>query len=243
MLGARRSVVHQARDLVAFCAKDLAYILRWPVVGHLTGASAQHYAVPPNPRGPVLVLLPGVLETWQFMRPLADFLFEHGYRVRTVPYLGHNAGPIREMAVYTGRFLEEQDLDDVVIVAHSKGGLIGKYVMAHTAAGDRVRAMVTVNAPFSGSSLAHVIRMRIVRHFHPRHPTISGLNRSTAVNARITSICSTYDPLIRDHESMDGATNVSLDAIGHFGILTDDRLQAAILTVASGGHLVDGARI
>jgi triacylglycerol lipase len=243
VVSAPRSVVQQTRDLVTFCVKDLAYILRWPVVGHLTGASATRYARPPSPRDQVLIFLPGVLETWQFMRPLADFLGAHGYPVRAVHYLRHNAGPIREMAVCAGRFLEEEGLDDVIIVAHSKGGLIGKYLMANTAAGDRVRAMVTVNAPFSGSDVAHVLPMRVVRHFDPRHPTISNLNRNTEVNARITSICSTYDPLIRAHESMDGATNVALDAIGHFGIMTDPRLQAAILTVVSGGHLVDGGRI
>lgn len=219
------------RDLVVFGARDLGYILRWPVVGHLTKADPARYAHPDPRRSPDVVLLPGVYETWQFMRPIADALYARGHAVHAVTTLGHNSGAVEEMGERAAAFLEDHGLDDVVVVAHSKGGLVGKYVMGHTRAGSRVREMVTINAPFSGSAFGHVIPMRAVRHFHPRHPTISMLNENLDVNSRITSICSRYDPLIRTHETMVGATAVDLDAVGHFTVMRDPRVIEQVIAV------------
>ena len=231
----------EVTNLVDFGVNDLAYIIRWPLMGHLTKAEAARYANPPHPREPHVVLLPGVYETWQFLRPIAKMLHDQGYPVHAVAEMGHNSGPVHEMAARVARYLEENDLRGVVFVAHSKGGLIGKYVMGHTRAGERVRQMVSVNSPYSGSAFAHVIPMRTVRHFHPRHPTLSMLNESAEVNSRIVSICSKYDPLINPHEYMDAATNVPLDAIGHFRILKDPRVFETILAVVSGSYRADDA--
>jgi predicted alpha/beta hydrolase family esterase len=230
----RRSLKRAAReveDLVVFGARDLGYIIRWPLVGHLTKADPARYAHPAHRREPDVVLLPGVYETWQFLRPIADVLFARGHVVHAVTAMGHNSGTVEDMATRVAAYLEEKDLHDVVFVAHSKGGLIGKYVMGHTRAARRVREMVTVNSPFSGSFFGHVIPMRAVRHFHPRHPTLSLLNESVQVNRRITSIVSRYDPLVRTHEAMGDASTVDLDAVGHFTVMNDPRVHRAIIAV------------
>ncbi len=229
-----RRAGHAAGDLVTFGARDLWYVLRWPAVGRLARVDPARYRHPSPRRNPDVVLLPGVYETWQFLRPVADHLFAHGHRVHTVAAMGNNSGPIERMAWRVATYLDEHDLRDVVLVAHSKGGLIGKYVMAHTEAGSRVRAMVAVNSPFGGSHLAHVIPMRAVRHFHHRHPTLALLRENEAVNRRITTIVSRYDPLVRNHEATGGATVVPLDAIGHFIVMTDPRVLATILSVVEG---------
>lgn len=223
-----------AGDLVAFGVRDLWYILRWPAVGRLGRVDPARYRDPRPRTSPDVVLLPGVYETWHFLRPVADHLFAHGHRVHTVASMGNNHGPVEVMAARVSEYLDAHDLHDVVLVAHSKGGLIGKYLIGHTSAGRRVRAMVAVNSPFGGSHLAHVIPMRAVRHFHHRHPTLSLLEDSDEVNHRITSIVSRYDPLVRDHEATPGATNLPLDAIGHFIVMTDPRVLAAVLAVVEG---------
>lgn len=230
----RSSVKRAARevhDLVSYGARDVGYMIRWPLVGHLTKADPARYTRPRHPRSPTVVLIPGVYETWQFLRPIAEMLYAHGHPVHAVASMGHNSGTVEDMATRVAAYLEEQDLHDVVLVAHSKGGLIGKYVMGHTRAAHRVRELVTVNSPFSGSFLGHVIPMRAVRHFHPRHPTLSLLNESVDVNARITSIVSRYDPLVRRHEWTGEASIVPLDAVGHFTVLNDPRVHEAILAV------------
>ena len=76
-------------------------------------------------RAPVLIL-PGVYESWHFMRPLIDVLHEHGHPVHVVTPLGTNRRPVAPSAEIAAEYLREHDLHDVVIVAHSKGGLIGK---------------------------------------------------------------------------------------------------------------------
>jgi hypothetical protein len=226
-----KRAVREAEDLVVFGARDLGYIVRWPLVGHLTKLDPARYARPAARREPDVVLLPGVYETWQFLRPIADVLFARGHVVHAVTSMGHNSGTVEDMASRVAAFLEEKDLRGVVLVAHSKGGLIGKYVMGHTRAAGRVREMVTINSPFSGSFFGHVIPMRAVRHFHPRHPTLSLLNESVEVNPHITSIVSRYDPLVRAHEAMGDANTVELDAVGHFTVMRDPRVIEAIVAV------------
>ncbi|MFT2526131.1 esterase/lipase family protein, partial [Escherichia coli] len=74
-----------------------------------------------------------------------------GHPVHVVAGLGSNRRPIAESARQVADLLVGRDLSDVVLVAHSKGGLIGKHLLAFAPAGSRVRAMVAVATPFGGS--------------------------------------------------------------------------------------------
>jgi len=51
-----------------------------------------------DPAKPTVLLLPGVYETWNFLRVIADALNEDGYRIAPVGGLGYNLLPIAETA-------------------------------------------------------------------------------------------------------------------------------------------------
>jgi hypothetical protein len=130
-------------------------------------------------------------------------------------------------------YLEEHDLSDVIIVAHSKGGLIGKFIMMDSDGPQRVDRMVAITSPFSGSSLARYTVLPSLRAFAPTDPTIRMLVAEQFVNARITSIFGSFDPHIPDGSELPGATNIRLPVAGHFRILGDRQLLAAVEAAAA----------
>jgi triacylglycerol esterase/lipase EstA (alpha/beta hydrolase family) len=179
---------------------------------------------------PVL-LLPGVYETWHFLGAVGTRLHDLGHPVHVVPAFGRNLRPIADMAELARDYVVASNLTDVVIVAHSKGGLIGKTLMMSDE-GARVTRMVAINTPFGGSAYARLVPIRTLREFVPTHDTIVALAGGTDVNARILSIYSAWDPIIPNGSALAGATNLELPENGHFRILdTADLLDVVARSV------------
>lgn len=175
-----------------------------------------------------VVLLPGVYETWHFLRAIGDRLSAAGHPVVTLPALGINRAPIRETAALAWREIVRLDLRGVVLVAHSKGGLIGKHLLAVDDREQRIDRLVAVATPFGGSRRARWFADRALRDFRTDHPLIRTLAEQRAVDARITSVYPAYDPHIPEGSRLDGAVNVRIAMAGHFGLLVDPRALDAV---------------
>ncbi|HEY0375229.1 MAG TPA: alpha/beta hydrolase [Amnibacterium sp.] len=178
-------------------------------------------------RRPVVVL-PGIWETWHFLKPMIEHLHDAGHPVHVLAELGWNGGSVDAAAELAVHHLRDHDLTDVMLVAHSKGGLIGKATMLDAVEGRRVDAMAAISTPFSGSVYARYAPIRSIRAFSPRDPTTLRLAANRAVNARITSIYGEFDPHIPGGSELPGATNVRVPVGGHFRILADDRTLSAL---------------
>jgi len=199
------------------------------VRGVVAPGDPDRYRDPPVPRAPDVVLVPGVMEPWPFLQPLADHLFVAGHAVHVVPGLGYHVQDLPEAVRVVAELLAERDLRDVVVVAHSKGGLVGKLLLSHPDAGPRVRGVVAVATPFAGSRLARLLPLRSLRIFRPDHPDIVGLGRVVDVDDRIVSVFSRWDPHVPEGSVLAGAGNVELDTPGHFRVLADPRLPDVVL--------------
>ncbi len=184
--------------------------------------------------GRPVVLIPGVYERWHFLRSIADRLVAAGHPVHVVRELGINDRAIPGSARRVLRFLETANLRDVALVAHSKGGLIGKAAMLDDADG-RIDRLVAVATPFSGSRMADLMVVPALRAFRPSHPVIRRLVVEREVNARITSIFPSFDPHIPEGSAIEGGTNVQLDVVGHFRVLEHPATIAAVLRAVSAG--------
>lgn len=178
--------------------------------------------------GAPVVLLPGIYETWLLLRPVAEALHAAGHPVHVVAGLGRNRRTVADAARVVTDYLALDDLDDVIVVAHSKGGLIGKYLMMSAGSRDRIDRMVAIATPFSGSSLARYTVLPSLRALSPADPVVRLLVDERFVNARITSVFGSFDPHIPDGCSLPGATNIPLRAAGHFRIIGDPELLAAV---------------
>lgn len=208
---------------------DYASVLRWQVAGITARVDPDDLRTPAHPVGPPVVLVPGVYESWHFLLPLATLLHEHGVAVHVLPELGDNRRPVAAGAAVLGRYVREHDLRDVVVVAHSKGGLIGKLAMVRDDPEDRIASMIAINTPFAGSAYARWFVAPAVRAFIPNDATIVALSAERDVNERITSVHSRWDPHIPAGSFLEGAQDVVLDTPGHFRPLADPRLHALLL--------------
>jgi hypothetical protein len=212
-----------------------------------------------DPALPEVLLLPGVYEHWTFLRPLGDALAAAGHRVRVVHGLGVNRRSIASTAEKLGRLLERLPAPAAgrVLVAHSKGGLIGKHLLIRSGAavdaareaaagGDAADAaasataatggralgllgLVAVATPFGGARRARLFVDPSIRAFLPGDETIVRLGRETSVNGRIVSVFGPYDPHIPEGSSLDGATNIEVATPGHFRVLGSAATHRAVL--------------
>jgi pimeloyl-ACP methyl ester carboxylesterase len=208
--------------------RDYAYALRWQAAGVLRRPDPHAYRRPDSEK-PAIVLLPGIYETWAFLRPVADVLRDHGYDVHAVTDLGYNGGSIQDMAGVVDRYIRAERLGRCVLVAHSKGGLIGKHLLAHHNQATAIQGLVAVNTPFTGSALARLLPLPAIRMFLPHSPELVALRSSHHVDQDIVSIYGRFDPHIPGGSHLQGAHNMPLDTRGHFQPLSDPRVHEAIL--------------
>lgn len=180
-----------------------------------------------------IVVVPGIWESWKFMQPLITSLHDRGHPVHVVRLLRFNNRPVVDAAARVDAYIGESGLDDLLLVAHSKGGLIGKYLMVHGASAPRIRGMVAVAAPFSGSSYAPYLVVPSLRVFSPRNSIIVALALESAVNSRIVSVFGRFDPHIPAGSLLVGAQNVRLETGGHFRVLANPRVIAEVVHLAA----------
>jgi len=197
-----------------------------------------------DPSLPALVLLPGVYETWHFLEPVATTLNARGFRIFTVPELAFNRMPIPRSAEIVATVLQrlqsEHGVSEFLLVAHSKGGLIGKQLMLDLSAKQPptgaprrpapvdIVGLVAIATPFSGSRYAQFMFSRTLRAFSPRDPVVRALLTHEQINARIVSIYGEFDPHIPGGSALAGARNIELPVSGHFKILKSALVHEAV---------------
>lgn len=220
-------MTHVGRREAVWWAQDYLFALRAWIGSHLGAGRPDRYDG--GERRPVLII-PGVYENWRFMLPLIEGLHDAGHPVHVLPDLGHNVRPIAEGALAVRHFLEIKNLRGVAVVAHSKGGLIGKLAMTRELAGQaRIAVVVAIGTPFGGARLARYLPWPALRPLIPGHSSLVELAGAQAVNERVVSIYSTFDPHIPEGSELPGATNIPLPLPGHFRILARPETLSAVL--------------
>lgn len=210
-------------------ARDYLYALRWQVRATFDRTDPQTLA---DGGGIPVVILPGVYETWRFMSPLISAVHGRGHPVHVLPVLRRNRRPVDDAADRVIDYLQKNDLRGCVVLAHSKGGLVGKRAMLLDADG-RVQSMLAVATPFGGSRYGRLMVLPSLRLFSPRNATILALAAEQSVNARIVSVYARFDPHIPEGSELAGAAkNVQLDTGGHFRVLADPRVIAELAALS-----------
>ena len=110
-----------------------------------------------DPSRPPVLLLHGYMATRGSLHLLERRLSERGYLVLTyrIGPLPLNLGGIREAAGVIARkieaLIEQTPVRAVNVVGHSMGGLVGLYYVKHLGGRDRVRKLVLLGSPVSGT--------------------------------------------------------------------------------------------
>jgi len=218
--------------IAGWWVRDYAYALYWQaraILGRTDPTAFRSGTAKP------IVVIPGVYETWRFMQPMIRAMHDRGHPVFVVDALDWNNRPVVEAADVVSAFLAEHELHSVVLVSHSKGGLIGKYAMTAGREAARIESMLAVAAPFGGSLYARFMVLPSLRIFSPTNATIVALAHDESVNARIVSVYGEFDPHVPAGSELVGAKNVRLDTGGHFRVLAHPRVMAELAALAEQG--------
>ncbi|MGW0768512.1 esterase/lipase family protein [Streptomyces sp. NPDC002676] len=218
--------------------------------------SAEHPAqgdparLPVRP-GPPVVLLHGFIDNRSVFVLLRRGLTQHGgRRVESLNY-SPLTRDIRTAAELLGRHVEEicerTGSDRVDIVGHSLGGLIARYY-AQCLGGDlRVRTLVTLGTPHSGTRVAPLADAHpIVRQMRPGSAVIEELARpAPGCRTRFVSFWSDLDSLMDplesarlDHPDLD-VRNVRVTGIGHLALPVHPAVAAGIREALDAAHPKD----
>jgi hypothetical protein len=139
---------------------------------------------------------------------------------------------VRELAGYVERLCEATGQAQVVIVAHSMGGLAARaYLCAHGA--KRVRKLITIASPHNGTvharlgSGANAKQMERASDFIRQ---LCGKEGDRGPECGLTSIYSPHDNLVapQDTSRLPWARNIAIPGRGHVDILSSERLAAIV---------------
>ncbi|MEU0392854.1 alpha/beta fold hydrolase [Streptomyces sp. NPDC006208] len=147
---------------------------------------------------------------------------------------------VRTAAELLGRHIEEICIrtghHEVDIVGHSLGGLIARYYVQRLGGDQRVRTLVTLGTPHSGTTVAPLAGAHpVVRQMRPDSPVIEEL-RSPAPGCRTRFVCfwSDLDQIMApietaciDHPDLI-VENVRVSGIGHLALPVHPAVAARI---------------
>lgn len=223
-----KNLGHWIKDYVHFVHKQSwAFIYRKPPAHYLG------YVV--DQKKPV-ILIPGVFSKWQFLKVVADPLSLLGHPVYAIDHLGYNTKEIHQAAKLIWELIEEKNLKHVVVVAHSKGGLIGKHLLAFHNQEERIEKVIAIATPFGGSTLAGRMPHSAFKELAPESKSIKTLSEKKEVNHRIVSIFGVFDNHVWPESScyLEGAKNIQVDVHGHHKILFNKKVREIIIAEMEG---------
>ncbi len=181
---------------------------------------------------PPVILLPGVTRKWGFLRKLADNISKAGYPVHVLPGLKRNITSIPCSARIVGNFITSQNIKNVVLIGHSKGGLLAKYILAKSPERKRISAAIAIAAPFLGSEMARLVPSRAYQELTPESKVVCELIRDRAVNRKIYSLIPIYDNILPQKNSyLPGGHNLIIRARGHHTIVFKPKTTKIILGI------------
>ncbi len=209
---------------------DYVHLLRGQANSYLYRKEPKHYlGYQIKGKNPV-VILPGIAEKWAFLKPIADKISLAGHPVYIIPKLGYNFTDIPKSAAIVKEVIETNKLEKVILVAHSKGGLIGKYLMVQDK-DKKISGMVAISTPFSGSALAKFIPHKIVKELSTDGQTVNVLKAHKGINSHIVSIFPVYDNHVwhKQKSNLERAKNIEVNVHGHHRVLFSKDVRKKVL--------------
>jgi len=201
--------------------------------GTATGPSVGGAPGAPDARGSkrlVALGLPGIWEDWRHLHVWAQELHDAGWDVHLLESLGDMTEPVPDLAERVAEHLRLHDLHDVVLVAHSKGGLVGKAVMlGHE--GDRVRGLIACATPFKGAPITQLLPTSELAELSPSSPTIAELGSERSVNSRIIQVEAEWDQSVPP-SPLEGVRHVTLPLTGHSAMLSSPEVARTLVVLA-----------
>lgn len=188
---------------------------------------------------PPVLVVPGFLGPSILLRPLSIFLRLHDRHVkvlRTFPAFDGVVGHAERIAQAVERLKAKTGASRVDLVAHSMGGLAGRYYLLKMGGVANVRRFITVATPHMGTNWASLFVMtQSVKDMKPGNPLLEELAGAEKIRGvRCINIRAGWDQIVwpREHGRWgdDHAHEHELPWAEHWAVQADPRLLALVIT-------------
>lgn len=197
---------------------------------------------------PPVILLHGFIDNRSVFVLLRRSLARHGWRHLESLNYSPLTVDIRVAAELLGRHVEEicsrTGHREVDVVGHSLGGLIARYYVQRLGGDARVRTLITLGTPHSGTRSAHLAPAHpIVRQMRPGSDLVEELRApAPGIRTRFVSFWSDLDTLMIpvgtarvDHPDL-LVQNVRVTGIGHLAMPVHPAVAAGVRQALTAGE-------
>jgi hypothetical protein len=146
--------------------------------------------------------------------------------------LGKVSSGARELGSYVEQVCRELGCDQVDVIGHSMGGLVGRYYVTLAGGAPRVRNLMTIGSPHRGTDVSAVGVGRPNKELFIGSSLIQRLVAApTPPGTRITAIWSRGDAVVPGARlaRMHGVEEIVYDDLGHVAMLASGRVARAII--------------
>ena len=204
----------------------------WVDVAHGVGTEPSAYRRHPHTPGRVALGIPGIYSTWRSLHLWASALYEDGWDVFLVPELEDMSAPVDDLACLVEDFIEGHDLRDIVVFAHSKGGLVAKAVMLGEQ-GWRIRSLIAFATPFGGAPIVKLAPLvPELQEMSPDSAEIRKLKDDHSVHRRIVQVEAQWDQDVPP-TALEGARHIVMPIVGHSAMKRSAQAARTLVILAN----------
>ena len=185
--------------------------------------------------GTPIVLMHGVFDNRSIFTLLRRGLLRRGFGTTYALNYSPLTDDIRSVAVRLGDLVEEvceeTGHDQVHVVGHSMGGLIGRYLVQRLGGDERIHTLVTLGTPHQGTLPAHLVPHPVARQMRIGGDVVTELAEpAPGCQTRMLAVWSDIDQLVFpqrnariDHPDL-RSRNVLVRGVGHLSLPVDGRV-------------------
>ncbi len=210
--------------------ESFIFVLFWSIRMEVVSNPPKNYLESKN-KNISIVLVPGFLGKWAYYKPLLDKLSDAGYPIYLVKKLENNNKDIKISAEIVRDVIDSNNLKNVVILSHSKGGYIGKYILKNLNNDKSVLKMISISTPYSGINIAKLFPFKRFNEFSPNSGMIKIISSYSDINSDVVSINPHLNSLVWNKKGsyLEGAKNIKTKNSGHFKIANEREVAEIIL--------------
>jgi pimeloyl-ACP methyl ester carboxylesterase len=190
----------------------------------------------PGSKLPVL-FIHGIFHNRSTFAWLKQRLYSKGFRQFKEVNLLTSIHPIPRLAEQVARetrlLIKKYNVPQVDIIAHSMGGVIGRYFVQLLGGDGLVRNLITLGTPHRGTEWSRYSIIPHIRELTPQSRTLELLNDCPPPkHTRAIAVSGDLDIVIRPKDCTwwDGVRNIHLSRVGHAGLLFSTRVLDIILS-------------
>jgi triacylglycerol lipase len=166
-----------------------------------------------------IVFIIGFDENWYFLNAVAKHMNNKGYRIHFPAF--NTRSPITVCTSDILKYVEDNNLNNIILITHSKGGLIARSLLSKIDI--KIQSVIEISSPNHGTIFGYLHFLNL-KELKPKSDQV--LISEHIQRHKIINIFPKFDNHVLPNSSLylDGAKNIKINIVGHTRILESKEL-------------------